>query len=99
MSRRPQGFVKERKTRKGGFKNCQSPKVGVLHKVPIPLTGKKGVIFQVVRVEQIPAAIISPKKLFLSRKTPRRGSTRVFARVRRPKATITDEGLREPDER
>jgi hypothetical protein len=44
MSRRPHGFVKERKTRKGGFGNCQSQTVAVFHIVLIPLTGNWRVI-------------------------------------------------------
>jgi hypothetical protein len=56
MSRRPLGFVKERKTRIAAGKNRKTPQVGVFHKVPIPLTGNGWVIFPVVPDEQFQAA-------------------------------------------
>jgi hypothetical protein len=55
MSRRPLGFVKERKTRKGGFKNYKVLPEGVFTKVRISLTGKRWVVFQVMPDERSPA--------------------------------------------
>jgi hypothetical protein len=75
MSRRPLSFVKERKTRTGGLKNNKTLKEGVFHKVPIPLTGKRWVIFQVVSDEQFQEATVRPEQLpLLSNRDPRKNA-------------------------
>jgi len=72
MSRQPLGFVKKEKTRIAGLKKCLTLKVGVFHKVPIPLTGKGWVISKLCPSDNFRQHLFNQNNFLRCRTTPQR---------------------------